>query len=170
MDSYTKFRDAITDKSITSNVIKRFSTEIITKFNNVSSKEIAIRDLTVEPWNPLLLEWEILLQPLRDKTNVEESAKYDPEMISSYTLDSKSADFDVIQSPNLASGKLYSNSCILTSHASTAMMERIAEYLSRYLILLKEELNETTDRDKWIKELLNLSDSTSQEFSEEQLK
>lgn len=108
-------------------------------FNNCSSQEIAIRQSTGSPWNPLILEWEVLLQPMQGKTNVERGSFASDMITSNYNLAPGAVDFAVVDNPNRAPGTLYSNSCILTPYIGEQMLDRIAEYLQRYLIQLKED-------------------------------
>jgi hypothetical protein len=109
------------------------------------SQAIALKQWQQQPWNPLILEWEVLVQPTQGKLDVNGSA-FDADMITgNYQLSDNAVDLAVKPNRNqLSDGAVYSNSCILTSQAGDQMLEKIAEFLQQFLEQLNEQAQETS--------------------------
>jgi hypothetical protein len=102
-----------------------------------------------QPWHPLLLEWEVLMQPIKGKSNVD-GAAFSADVISAnYELPDNAADLRVKEDRRaLSGGAFYSNSCVLTPHSGSLLRERIADFLNNYLVGLRLQVAEFAESDK----------------------
>ncbi|MBD1857659.1 MULTISPECIES: hypothetical protein [Leptolyngbya] len=104
-----------------------------------TSQAIALNWWNPQPWNPLFLEWEVSMQPVLGKTNVE-GLTFAADMITAnYELPNNGVDLAVKPNRNqLGSASIYSNSCVLTSQTSAQMLEKLGEFLQQFLDQLNE--------------------------------
>lgn len=105
---------------------------------------------TQQPWNPMLLDWEVEVTPL----NQEVSPEYTPDFITSnYALPQNSPDLSFLSGRGInGPANVYSGSSILTPYAQ----EQFKEHLENYLA--DPQLDKTTDTYQHLKaahDLLN---------------
>jgi hypothetical protein len=95
----------------------------------------AFSQWTRQPWNPFLLEWEVEVFPLENKSNLDPvSGSYSSDFISdNYTLSENQVDlsFQPSKGSTTRAANLYSGRSILTPHAGIQLTQQIEAYLSR---------------------------------------
>lgn len=99
-----------------------------------SADGIGFSEWEQQPWNPFLLEWEVEVFPLKNKSNVgTESSSYHEDFIRhGYNLTQKEPDLQPANSVTFAkAANVYSGSCVLTPHAGIQMKRRIYQYLEK---------------------------------------
>lgn len=130
------------DQSSNREAFGRELSELHQRLEQLSSKGIATRGWDGQPWNPILLEWEVLLQPAQ--AGATDTGAYSPDLIlANYHLPDNGCDLKVRHDRrDLAAGTLYSNASPLTAHSGDQLRQRIAEYLDDYLEQVRVRIEE----------------------------
>ena len=125
------------------------STSVGIALNNTSSKEIACSEWSGQPWHPIMLEWEVLLQPARGEHSIE-GAGFEPDVITAnYDLPDNAVDLRVKEDrKQLADGTVYSNRCYLTPHSGALLLARIGDALKSFLEHLTETIRQFDEQEK----------------------
>ncbi len=137
------------EKAALDKAIKAFSTRVGTALKSATSEAIAQSEWNGQPWHPIMLEWEVLLQPARG-TNDIEGAAFAPDVITAnYDLHDNAVNLKVKKDRNqVAAGTVYSNRCYLTPHSGAQLRDRIAEYLKVFLDDLSAKIHEFEEQKK----------------------
>jgi hypothetical protein len=92
-----------------------------------------VRTWSVQPWNPLLLEWEVMLEPL-DPGN---GSAYLPSAVTqSFTLGGGSPELAVTPGahPALSAPATYSGRSLLTGGARDVLLDRLRQYVQQEVL------------------------------------
>lgn len=101
----------------------------------LSSATVAFQTWKEQPWNPILMEWEVQMQPAQTKTNAAGGGYAYDVITENYTLSDSEVDLEVKQNKrSIGTGTSYSNACILTSQAGTQFVDKIKVYLEKNLL------------------------------------
>jgi hypothetical protein len=100
---------------------------------------IGITDWTQPPWNPFLLEWEVEVFPIANKSNLNPSTgRYASDFITSnYSLEENDVDVRIHEEASgtiTQAANVYAGTSILTPHASISLKGEIDDYLEQELL------------------------------------
>jgi len=88
-----------------------------------------------QPWNPFLLEWEIEVYPVANKSNIDPfTGNYDEDFISdNYQLVENDVDLSLKpgKGATTPAANVYTGRSILTPHAATQLNNQLETYLDR---------------------------------------
>jgi hypothetical protein len=90
-----------------------------------------------QPWNPILLEWEVEFFPTAQGNNTQSDAlTYDTNFIEqNYQLRDKASGFHIIDGRGMArAANVYTGRSILTPHAKNQLKLKLEEYLQEELL------------------------------------
>ncbi|WP_166663923.1 hypothetical protein [Actinophytocola oryzae] len=108
------------------------------EFEDGQDGSVAFRDSDGAPWNPIELEWEVAVSPVREQGNLHpETDSYDPGFITTnYTLTGQ--DPDLVESgasPAVAGAvAVYSGATYLTWHAGERLRQAITDFLREEIL------------------------------------
>jgi hypothetical protein len=109
--------------------------ERIGEIGGGTDRNFAFSEWNRQPWNPFLLEWEVEVFPVENKSNLNpQSGSYDSDFISdNYTLLENQVDlsFQPGKGSTTKAANVYSGRSILTPHAGIQLTRQIEAYLSR---------------------------------------
>ncbi len=92
-----------------------------------------------QPWHPLLLEWQVIMAPLANKSNLREGLRvYDRDFVTeNYQIEENAVDLSVKEG-NFALVNLayeFSGSSILTPYANLQLKDRLERYLKKQVLI-----------------------------------
>jgi hypothetical protein len=103
-----------------------------------SDENFAFSTWTAQSWNPFLLEWEVEVFPVENKSNLDPATgRYDKDFISdNYQLVENQVDLSVRsgEGSTAKAACVYSGRSILTPHAGIQLTERIEAYLNKEVL------------------------------------
>lgn len=123
--------DAVADTLIW---VSEFSQTLAETLAKTTSAAIALQTWNGQPWNPILMEWEVQMQPAQTKTDVTGGGYVHNVITENYILVDGEIDLEIKQNKrNIGVGKSYSNACILTSQPGNQFIGKIKAYLDKNL-------------------------------------
>lgn len=142
------------------NIVRNQIVSILAKQS--SSNSIAINDWQHQPWNPIILQWEVEFFPTRDGNNLDsQSLNYQTNFIErNYALGDRKIELEA-QSNRLSIQKslsTYSGTTILSSATKPILSERIFLYLEKHLLsdyYRHRNISEDSQNEKHVRDNIN---------------
>jgi hypothetical protein len=103
-----------------------------------SPENFAFSTWTAQPWNPFLLEWEVEVVPLANKSNLDPTTgSYGSDFISdNYTVPENQVDLSLQskKGQTTRAANVYSGRSILTPHAGIRLKKQIEAFLNKEIL------------------------------------
>jgi hypothetical protein len=119
--------------------------ETIAEIGNRPSKPFAFSTWTGQPWNPFLLEWEVEVFPVENKSNLNPATgSYASDFVAdNYVVNENAVDLSIQEKRGATTpaANVYSGRSILTPHAGILLKNEIADYLNRGVLPPYFDLN-----------------------------
>jgi hypothetical protein len=102
-------------------------------------EDIGITEWSQPPWNPFLLEWEVEVFPIANKSNLDPATgRYASDFITSnYSLEENDVDVRIHEAASgtiTQAANVYTGASILTPHASISLKGQLDNYLKQELL------------------------------------
>lgn len=120
--------------------------------SNYPAEHFAYEEWNNQPWHPLLLEWQVIMAPLMNKSNLQEGPRaYDRDFVTeNYEMEENEVDLSIkpgkFSLVNLAYE--FSGTSILTPFANLQLKERLERYLNKQ-VLIPAYTKSKTAEEKW---------------------
>lgn len=123
----------LTNQSSLDDILTYISTIETSVDNGSATDNPAFKTWTNQPWNSFLLEWEVEVFPLENKSNLTtDSRDYDTDFITdNYTLEETASDFSIQsgKGESVTGANLYRGSSVLTDQAGSVLFDELESYL-----------------------------------------
>ena len=106
--------------------------------NKNKTENFAFNTRTAQPWHPFLLEWEVEVFPVENKSNLDQaSGRYHHDFIKeNYTLKENEVELSpqTNKGSTIQAANIYSGRSILTPHASLQLKKQLEAYLKKTIL------------------------------------